>query len=193
MAAGRDREIDRVIDRRLLHRAQDRREQRVPGALPQRAEDRGIRALLDAHREAAVGALVIGDAEANLLQVVGALGPTGRLAGRLYRGEQQSNQDGDDGDDDQQFDEGETAKDGFMTAPLGACFGTPNELSVIGARIAQNVRGSDTETRDSEDGDKKWTPSDVSRDFPIPPWRAFSNAYLPEGGNRGFSGSSGAA
>ena len=47
--------------------------------------------------------------EAELLQVVGALDPSCRLARRLHGGEQQCDQHGDDRDDDQEFDQGEAA------------------------------------------------------------------------------------
>jgi hypothetical protein len=43
----------------------------------------------------------------DLLEVVGALDPVGRLPDFLDGGEQQSDQNADDGDDDQQLDERE--------------------------------------------------------------------------------------
>ena len=46
--------------------------------------------------------------QAELLEVVDALGAAGRLAGRLDGRQQQRDQDGDDGDDDEQLDQGET-------------------------------------------------------------------------------------
>ena len=61
-----------------------------------------------AHRERAVGALVVHGRQGQLLQVVGALGTAGRLAGRLDGGQEQRDQDGDDRDDDEQLDQGET-------------------------------------------------------------------------------------
>ena len=39
--------------------------------------------------------------QADLFEVVDALGAPGRLAGRLYRWQQEGNQDPDDGDHDQ--------------------------------------------------------------------------------------------
>ena len=48
-------------------------------------------------------------ASAELLQVVRALGPTGRLAGRLDGGQQEGDQDRDDRDHHQQFDQRESA------------------------------------------------------------------------------------
>ena len=45
--------------------------------------------------------------QADLLQVVDALGAAGGLAGRLHGGQQQGDQDRDDGDDHQQLDQGE--------------------------------------------------------------------------------------
>ena len=53
--------------------------------------------------------------QGELLQVVGALGTAGRLAGGLDGGQQQGDQDRDDRDHHQQFDQGESAttfKDG---------------------------------------------------------------------------------
>jgi hypothetical protein len=55
--------------------------------------------------------------ERELLQVVLALHATGRLADLLDRGEEQPDQDGNDGDDDQQFDEGEPSAGGTHAAP----------------------------------------------------------------------------
>ena len=49
--------------------------------------------------------------ESELLQVVDALGPPSRLASRLHRGKQQGDQHRDDGDDDEEFDQGESAPD----------------------------------------------------------------------------------
>jgi len=47
--------------------------------------------------------------QAELLQVVDALGATGRLAGRLHGRQEQGDQHADDGDDHQQLDQRETA------------------------------------------------------------------------------------
>ena len=66
--------------------------------------------LVRAHREDAVGRLVIGHGQAQLLQVVGALGAAGGLAGRLDRRQEQGDQDRDDGDHHQQLDQGEAAR-----------------------------------------------------------------------------------
>src|SRR5262249_20535291 len=65
---------------------------------------------LVAGREAPVATLVVVQGEADLLQVVHALGPPGRFPGRLHRREQQGDEDGDDGDDDQQLNEGEAVE-----------------------------------------------------------------------------------
>ena len=51
--------------------------------------------------------LEIVDRQADLLEVVDALGAAGRLAGRLDGGQEQADQDGDDGDHHQQLDQGE--------------------------------------------------------------------------------------
>ena len=77
----------------------------VPGRRPE-----GTLKLVDSPDggKAAVGALVVVQSQADLLQVVGALGAAGGLAGRLHGGKQQRDQDGDDGDHHQQLDQGET-------------------------------------------------------------------------------------
>jgi len=62
---------------------------------------------LAAGREIQVGALVIVQAEAELLEVIGALHPVGGLADLLDRGQQQPDQDGDDSDDNEQLDQRE--------------------------------------------------------------------------------------
>src|ERR1043166_1764342 len=59
-------------------------------------------------RELLVGAFVIVHGEYELLEIVGALNARGGSAYLLHGRDQQRNQDRDDGDDDQQFDEGET-------------------------------------------------------------------------------------
>ena len=46
---------------------------------------------------------VVVQRQADLLQVVAALRPSGRLAGRLHGREQQRDQDADDRNDDQEF------------------------------------------------------------------------------------------
>ena len=51
--------------------------------------------------------MIVVQRQAELLEVVDALGPAGGLARRLDRGQEQADQDGDDGDDDQQLDQGE--------------------------------------------------------------------------------------
>ena len=56
---------------------------------------------------AAMGAFVIVDGQAELLEVVLALGSPGGLAGLLNGGEQEGDQDRDDGDDDQELNERE--------------------------------------------------------------------------------------
>jgi hypothetical protein len=58
-------------------------------------------------RKGTRGTLVIEQGEPNLLEIVGALRTTGRLAGRLHCRQQKRDQNGDDGDDHQKFDQGE--------------------------------------------------------------------------------------
>ena len=60
-------------------------------------------------REDVVGRVVVVQRQADLLQVVDALGAAGGLAGRLHGGQQQADQDPDDRDDHQQLDQRESA------------------------------------------------------------------------------------
>jgi len=53
--------------------------------------------------------VVIMGSQGDLLEVIRALRPPGRLAGGLDGREQERNQHSDDGDDDQQLDQRETA------------------------------------------------------------------------------------
>ena len=62
---------------------------------------------LIAGREGAMAIGVIGQGQADLLEVVRARGPPRLLAGGLDRGQQEGDQDRDDGDDDQELDQGE--------------------------------------------------------------------------------------
>ena len=57
--------------------------------------------------EVAQRGLVVVEGEAELLEVVGTTHPRRRLADLLHRGEQQADEDRDDGDDDEQFNQGE--------------------------------------------------------------------------------------
>jgi len=59
--------------------------------------------------------------QADLLEVVDALRPPGRLACGLDRRQQQRDQDGDDGDDHQQLDQGEA---GALTPAHGNSSGS---------------------------------------------------------------------
>jgi hypothetical protein len=59
---------------------------------------------------------VIGlETEAELLEVVAATRPAGRLAGRLHGRQEQSHERADDGDHHQQFHEGEGPTDGLRS------------------------------------------------------------------------------
>src|SRR5262249_7168926 len=53
--------------------------------------------------------VVVVERQADLLEIVGTLRPGSGLAHLLHRGHEQGDQDGDDGDYDQQFNEGEAA------------------------------------------------------------------------------------
>ena len=66
----------------------------------------GVWMLLARRREFAEGVVVIVQPEAELLEVVGALGPGGGLADLLHRRQQQADQDRNDRDDDEQLDQG---------------------------------------------------------------------------------------
>lgn len=57
------------------------------------------------HRERAVDVMIVVQGQADLLEVVDALHPTGRLAHGLDGRQQQGDQHGDDRDDDQQLDQ----------------------------------------------------------------------------------------
>ena len=67
----------------------------------------GDRLGVTAGGEVALRRMVALEAEAELLDVVGALRPPGRLAGRLHRREEEADEGADDGDDDEKLDEGE--------------------------------------------------------------------------------------
>ena len=57
------------------------------------------------------GVVVVVDGQADLLQVVRALGPGGGLPDLLDGGQEQADQDGDDGDHHQQLDQRERPAD----------------------------------------------------------------------------------
>ena len=63
----------------------------------------------EARREHALGVVIAVQRQADLLQVVLAVGASSRLAGRLDGGRTSADQEADDGDDHQQFDEGEAS------------------------------------------------------------------------------------
>ncbi len=54
------------------------------------------------------------DRQANLLELIGALGAPRRLAGRLHRRQEQPDQDRDDRDHDQELDQGKGARVEFI-------------------------------------------------------------------------------
>ena len=92
---------------------------------------------------ALIGAVVVVHGQPDLLEVVGALGPPGRLAGRLHRREQQRDQHGDDGDDDQQLDQREaaTARVTMIAPPTGERRGRDGSASRPDA--ANEIRTTD--------------------------------------------------
>jgi hypothetical protein len=56
----------------------------------------------------AAAAFGVEDRQSELAKIVGTAGASGRLPGRLNRGQEQADQHGDDRDHDEQLDEGET-------------------------------------------------------------------------------------
>ena len=93
------------VERGLLHVGQERHEaaHRLVGAAVGEVLGEGR------HRITRVGALVIGQRQAELLEVVRALGTPRGLARRLDRGKEQGDQHGDDRDHHQEFDQGEAS------------------------------------------------------------------------------------
>ena len=80
-----------------------RQNSRDPGVLPHAAGRVGN--LVVRGREHAERVVMVVQGQAELLEVVGALHPAGRLARRLHRGQQQRDQDADDRDHHQQLDQ----------------------------------------------------------------------------------------
>ena len=80
----------------------------------------GDRLGIAAGGEEALCRMVVLEAEAELLDVVGTLRAPGRLAGRLDGREQQADEHADDGDHHQQFHEREAAPHGRSASPGGA-------------------------------------------------------------------------
>ena len=64
-------------------------------------------------------AVVVVQRKSNLLEIVAALHAASRFAGKLYRGEQQSDQDPDNGDDDEQLDESKSMTGRMSRHPHG--------------------------------------------------------------------------
>ena len=95
-------EIEGVGERDLLEVRQHEGEERRPLAAPEAARVAGALAEPPdlAGHDHAVDVGVIEGGQADLLEVVGALGLAGRLAGRLHCGQEQGDQQADDGDDD---------------------------------------------------------------------------------------------
>src|SRR5262249_42642937 len=114
----RQAEVERVAQGALLQVGEQLREQAPArpevggegGAVARRQGPGGIGEDRDhPPREAADGALVIVEGQADLLEVVDAGGAPGRLAGGLDGRQQECDQHRDDGDHDQEFDQGESS------------------------------------------------------------------------------------
>jgi hypothetical protein len=110
-------EIDRVVKVRLFDLWEDHREEAPTGP------DFGDRVIAptwpgagDARDEAwgedAVGRFVTVEGQADLFEMVAALHAARGFAGRLDGGQEQTDHDPDDRDDNEEFDEGETASSG---------------------------------------------------------------------------------
>ncbi len=69
--------------------------------------------------ESVIGAFIVHESEADLLQVIRALNPSCGFARRLNRREQQCDQYGDDGDDDKKLDQGKTTSNTLTRRGLG--------------------------------------------------------------------------
>src|SRR5437867_1778529 len=78
--------------------------------------------------------LEVVDAQADLLEVVAALDPPGRLATLLYGGQQQRHEDADDGDHDEQLDQGEGGP------PAGAVASHGSRLVCAGISSMRPIR-----------------------------------------------------
>jgi len=78
--------------------------------------------------------------QTDLLQVVCALDPAGRLSSRLHGRQQQGDQDADDRDHDQQLDQGEPTRLITVVAGVRAAIAAPEIIaSVITAPGIQGV------------------------------------------------------
>jgi hypothetical protein len=91
-------------ERLLFDKRQDETPKTVSALhnLPLRNSERGLN---PAWRKNSVGVVMLLHGQAELLEVVDAVGSPRRLTGRLHGRQQQSRQHADDGDDDQQFHE----------------------------------------------------------------------------------------
>ena len=104
--------VDRVVERGLLHESRARK---PPGSCRRSTTCRaawgrhsGIVRLDPARRKRAEGVVVVLQGQAELLEVVGALGAAGGFARGLNGGKEEGDQEGDDRDRDEELDEGES-------------------------------------------------------------------------------------
>ena len=104
---GVDAEVDVVPHGLLFHEGQHVRQHAEVVFVDFAAEDVVVRQV---RRRLAVGVHVVGEPDAEVVQVGGALRPPGRFAGHLNGRQQQADQHADDGDDHQQLDEGEAPR-----------------------------------------------------------------------------------
>ena len=115
--------VQLVVQRHLVDLAQQRgRPVQRPGVEVQPWGPVGVAPDVEAPvvhqgREGAQLGHVVVHGQAQLLEIVLALGPPGRLAGRLHGRQQKCDENGDDGDDDQQLDQCEASR-ARMRCPL---------------------------------------------------------------------------
>ena len=102
-------EVVAIVEGPLLQRREHHRERPLDGD-PAESGRAGVDHV--AGRDAVVGVVVVVRGQGDLLEIVRALHPPRRLAGRLHGGQQQCDQDADDGDDHEQLDEREGSTTG---------------------------------------------------------------------------------
>lgn len=100
-------DIQLIVDRCLI---EVRKNQCRPTPRLEVRQCRNVVGVIGRHRpgrKRTVDVQIVVQCQADVVQIVAALGAACGLPGLLHRGQQQGNQDCDNGDDDQQFDEGE--------------------------------------------------------------------------------------
>ena len=106
------RVVDAIRHRRLF---QERQDERRPGM-------HAATELIVARREPFLGLFVVGERQAHLLEIVGALHLAASLAGTLNRRQQQTEQRPDDGEHREQFNERKASRCGAQCGAWGDGF-----------------------------------------------------------------------